>query len=214
MSVFDSLSQLRRDYASGSLETEALDKSPIVQFSKWMEDAFNAGFADPNAFSLSTVSSSGKPSSRIVLLKKYDPDGLVFFTNYESRKGLDIAANNNVAMLFFWDNLERQLRIEGKAHKISEKESFDYFKTRDWESKLGAWASKQSQELSSRFKLIRKVAVLAAKYPKEVPLPPFWGGYRVIPESFEFWQGRKSRLHDRFKYVLENGEWKIKRLYP
>jgi pyridoxamine 5'-phosphate oxidase len=163
---------------------------------------------------LSTVSGDCKPSSRVVLLKQFDNSGFVFFTNYESQKGSDLANNPNACLLFFWDSLERQVRIEGTVEKIRPGESDDYFQTRPYTSRIGAWASVQSRQLSGRFELMKKVAVLMAKYPKNVPLPPFWGGYRLKPNSFEFWQGRESRLHDRVKYTLENTVWNVIRLYP
>ena len=204
----------RRDYKKMSFNENNAADSPFDQFKIWFEQALDSGFLDPNGMSLSTVSKDGRPSSRMVLLKEYDNEGFVFFTNYESRKGKEIAENPYAAILFFWDKLERQVRIEGKVEKISQDESYNYFKTRPYTSRLGAWASQQSKHLTSRFKLMREVALLLAKYPKEVPLPPFWGGYRLIPDAFEFWQGRESRLHDRIKYELINNNWKKKRLYP
>jgi len=210
----EDLSNIRRDYSKFSLDYDTIDKDPFKQFDVWMKDALKGDFLEPTAFSVSTVSSGGKPSSRIVLLKSYDERGFVFFTNYESRKGIEISGNNYAAFLFFWDKFERQIRIEGKIEKISPQESEEYFSKRPYTSRLGAWASKQSQPLKSRFTLIRKVAGLMLKYPLNVPLPDFWGGYRLIPDEFEFWQGRESRLHDRFNYKLHNGNWKIERLSP
>lgn len=204
----------RRDYKKMSFNENNAAESPYDQFKIWFDQALDSGFLDPNGMSLSTVSKNGRPSSRMVLLKEFDNNGFVFFTNYESRKGIEIAENPYAAILFFWDKLERQVRIEGKIEKISEEESYNYFKTRPYTSRLGAWASKQSKHLTSRFKLMREVAILLAKYPKEVPLPPFWGGYRLKPDAFEFWQGRESRLHDRIKYELINNHWEKKRLYP
>ena len=163
---------------------------------------------------VSTVSREGMPSSRIVLLKSFDEDGFVFFTNYEGRKGTDLNTNPKASILFFWDQLERQIRIEGEVHKITPEESEAYFVTRSYTSKVGAWASKQSRELSSRYKLLREVAIVMAKHPVNVPLPPFWGGYRLVPSYFEYWQGRESRLHDRITYEKHSDGWDIKRLYP
>jgi len=205
-----------REYQKAKFDEQSLKSKPFELFAEWFKLAENANIIDPNAFILSTSTKDGKPSSRVVLLKSYDESGFVFFTNYESRKGKEISENPNVAMLFFWDDLEKQIRIEGTAEKISEQESYEYFKTRPYTSKLGSWASHQSQPLSSRFKLIREVAKLMAKYPNpnDVPLPPYWGGYRVRPFSFEFWQGRPSRLHDRFLYKPLNGSWQVQRLSP
>ncbi|HOV92889.1 MAG TPA: pyridoxamine 5'-phosphate oxidase [Candidatus Kapabacteria bacterium] len=205
-----------RDYQKSKLDEQSLTAKPFELFTKWFELAKNANIVDPNAFILSTSTTDGKPSSRVVLLKSYDENGFVFFSNYQSRKAREIDENPNVAMLFFWDDLEKQIRIEGVVEKTSEQESYDYFKTRPYTSKLGSWASRQSQPLSNRFKLIREVAKLMAKYPNpnDVPLPPYWGGYRVHPFSFEFWQGRPSRLHDRFLYKLVDDDWKVQRLYP
>jgi pyridoxamine 5'-phosphate oxidase len=148
------------------------------------------------------------------LLKNYDERGFVFFTNYESRKGIELNENPYATLLFFWDKLERQIRIEGSIEKITEEESGDYFQTRDYTARIGAWASEQSKPLSGRFKLMRKVISLMTKYPKEVPLPPFWGGYRLIPDVYEFWQGRQSRLHDRIRYFKDGEIWRKERLYP
>ncbi len=214
MDVKETIAALGREYGSYKFNESSADPSPSKQFKVWFEEALKAGFLDPNSLALATADKQGKPSVRTVLLKSYDERGYVFYSNYNSEKGRDLAENPYASMLYFWDKLERQVRIDGKVEKISEEESAEYFKTRDYMSKLGAWASKQSEKLPSRFKLIRKVAVLMAKYPKEVPLPPFWGGYRLIPDSYEFWQGRKSRLHDRIKYVKEKGEWTIFRIYP
>lgn len=206
--------KVRRDYKKMSFNESIAKDSPFKQFDIWFKQALDSHFLDPNGFSLSTVNENGRPSSRMVLLKEYDEQGFVFFTNYESRKGKEINDNPFASMLFFWDKLERQIRIEGKIEKVSKQESEDYFETRPYTSRLGAWASKQSQKLNSRFKLMREVVLLMAKYPGDVPLPPYWGGYRLKPDAFEFWQGRESRLHDRIKYELDNGKWMKSRLYP
>lgn len=214
MAMFDTLSQLRRDYQKGTLDESSLSKNPYEQFKHWFDEAVNAEIPDANGMAVSTVSPEGKPSSRMVLLKKYDESGFVFFTNYDSQKGKDIENNPHVSLLFFWKELEKQIRIDGTAVKISHEESDEYFQSRDYTSRLGAWASKQSNPLSSRFSLLRDVTRIMVQYPKNVPLPPFWGGFRVEPILFEFWQGRKSRLHDRFQYKKENDIWKVQRLYP
>ncbi|MCE5305583.1 MAG: pyridoxamine 5'-phosphate oxidase [Chloroherpetonaceae bacterium] len=205
-----------REYQKAKFDEQNLKAKPYELFADWFALAKKANIVDPNAFILSTATKDGKPSSRAVLLKSYDENGFVFFSNYESRKGKEMDENPNVAMIFFWDDLEKEIRIEGTVEKISADESYEYFKTRPYTSKLGSWASRQSQPLSSRFKLIREVAKLMVKYPNpnDVPLPPYWGGYRIKPEAFEFWQGRPSRLHDRFLYKLIDGEWKVQRLFP
>lgn len=211
----EDLANIRRDYSKFSLDSNSISKNPIEQFDIWMKDALKGDFLEPTAVAVSTVNNKGRPSSRIVLLKSYDERGFVFFTNYKSRKGLEIEINPFASMLFFWDKFERQIRIEGKIEKISQQESEEYFFKRPYTSRLGAWASKQSQPLKSRFTLIRHVAGLMAKYPLHVPLPEFWGGYRLLPDEFEFWQGRESRLHDRFRYTLNSiNVWEIDRLSP
>lgn len=215
MNIMDSLNALRRDYESPlKLDENSAKVHPFEQFKIWFEDAIKADFLDVNAMVISTADKQGRPSSRVVLLKNYSENGYVFFTNYDSKKGKDLIENPHASILFFWDKLERQIRIEGRVEKISEEESYDYFKTRDYTSRLGAWASEQSEPLSSRLKLMRKVVNYMMKFPKEVPLPPYWGGFRLIPEYYEFWQGRKSRLHDRIAYKLDNGNWTKERLYP
>lgn len=210
----EDISQLRREYNSGSFTEKNAAQSPFDQFDKWFHDAKEISVLDPTAMAISTVDISGMPSSRIVLLKSFDEAGFVFFTNYEGRKGTDIKTNPKASILFFWDALERQIRIEGEIEKISLEESEKYFNTRSYTSKIGARASKQSNRLSSRYKLLREVAIEMAKHPINVPLPPFWGGYRLNPSYFEFWQGRESRLHDRITYERQGADWGIHRLYP
>ncbi len=213
MSKID-ISQIRREFNSGSFTEKNAEQSPFDQFEKWLQDAQTAGFLDPNAVTLSTVDSSGMPSARVLLLKSFDENGFVVYTNYESKKASDLEANPKASMLFFWDKLERQIRIQGRIEKITPEESDEYFQTRSYTSKIGAWASKQSRKLSSRYKLLREVAGFVAKYPVKVPLPPHWGGYRLIPEYFEFWQGRESRLHDRITYERQEDNWILSRIYP
>lgn len=214
-SLFQAIQSLRKDYTQGRFDEKIAKDDPFEQFSEWFQLVLKSDFIEPTAMVLSTVDKYGIPSSRMVLLKKFDKRGFVFFTNYESKKGNDIANNPNVSLLFYWDKLERQVRIIGRAEKISQEESEEYFRTRPYLSRIGAWASKQSSPLKSRFTLMREVARLTIKFPSEVPLPPFWGGYRVVPNYFEFWQGRPSRLHDRIAYTLEiDGTWTKQRLYP
>jgi pyridoxamine 5'-phosphate oxidase len=210
-----SLADLRRDYASRALtEAEAQD-DPIQQFSLWFGEALKAELLDTNAMTLATASRNGVPAARIVLLKGFDEAGFVFFTNYESAKARDLDDNPRACLLMFWAVLERQIRITGRVSKTSAEESEKYFQSRPFESQIGAWASAQSQQVTERAVLESRYAELAAKYAGiPVPLPPFWGGYRVAPESIEFWQGRKSRLHDRLLYVLRDGRWERSRLSP
>ena len=214
MSVSKILFDLRQDYARGKFDEKSLMTNPFEQFDKWFTEAVDAGAPEPNALVLSTATPDGKPSSRVLLLKSFDERGFVFFTNYEGRKGEEISANPYGSMLFFWQSLERQVRIDGRIEKISTEDSEKYFVTRPYTSRVGAWASKQSRPLKSRYTLIKEVAKLMAKYPINVPLPPFWGGYRLVPEEIEFWQGRPSRLHDRFRYTLTDGLWTPTRLAP
>jgi pyridoxamine 5'-phosphate oxidase len=210
----ENISDIRRDYKKYSLNRQSLEKDPFLFFKKWLEQAIEQDFYDPTAFALSTVGENGRPSSRMLLLKGYDENGFIFYTNYKGRKGAELENNPFGSMLFFWDKYERQIRIEGKIEKISKEDSEKYFVTRPYTSRIGAWASKQSDILSSRGQLIKEAAMYMIKYPLNVPLPDNWGGYRLIPDEFEFWQGRESRMHDRFKYTLINGIWEISRLYP
>ena len=207
---------MRRSATGYALEREDLDDDPIVQFETWFGHACDAVPLDPNAMALSTVDARGRPSTRTVLLKSFDERGFVFYTNYESRKARDMAQNPNVALLFFWPPAARQVRICGVAEKVSTKESLAYFLSRPRGSQLGAWVSSQSSVISSRSLLEAKYQELKDKFKKgEIPLPSFWGGYRVIPDQIEFWQGRNNRLHDRFEYTKrEDGSWAIERLAP
>jgi pyridoxamine 5'-phosphate oxidase len=209
------LSDLRKDYTQTGLSRENLFNSPFEQFNSWFNQAQEAELNEPNAMSIATVSAEGAPSSRTVLLKIFDEKGFVFFTNYLSQKAQEIAQNPNVALLFPWLPLERQVRISGQVEKISTKESFDYFTSRPHGSQLGAWISPQSQVIESRDFLKMKLAEMKAKFSSgKIPLPNAWGGYRVKPSKFEFWQGRSNRLHDRFVYEFINNQWQVNRLAP
>jgi pyridoxamine 5'-phosphate oxidase len=208
------LANLRRDYASESLSERDVHPDPVKQFEKWFEQALRAGMIEPNAMTLATSTPDGRPSARMVLLKGVDANGFVFFTDYRSRKGAELSANPHVSLCFWWDALQRQVRVTGAAARVSREESEAYFRTRPHGSRIGAWASHQSAPLESRAPLEREVERVGAAYPDDVPLPPHWGGYRVTPESIEFWQGRPSRLHDRIVYTAERGTWIIGRLSP
>lgn len=198
-----------------SLTDLDLHPDPIKQFERWFVASLAANVPEPNAMTLATVGPHGVPSARIVLLKAYDERGFVFFTNYESRKGRELAENPNVALVLFWPTLERQVRVVGVASSTSREESEEYFHSRPRGSQLGAWASPQSQVLSTREELERRVDELALQYADGiVPLPPSWGGYRVAPHEIEFWQARPNRLHDRFRYRLDHGLWVKERLSP
>ena len=212
----DPIDQIRRKYYRGPLERDALDADPIVQFERWFEEArARVSDAEPNAMTLATVGPSGAPGARTVLLKYFDQNGFVFFTNLESRKAAHMAQNPSVALLFWWSELERQIEITGVAERVSTAEAAKYFMTRPRGSQLGAWVSDQSRVLTSRKALEIKLGEMKRKFAdREVPLPKFWGGYRVTPATIEFWQGQPDRLHDRFQYVREGGGWKIQRLAP
>lgn len=198
------------------LHKQDLDHNPFRQFNNWFQAAADGGLHEPNAMSLATVSKQGTPSLRTVLLKVWDENGFVFFTNHSSRKAQDIATNPNVALLFYWAPLNRQIRIEGKAQKITTMESLKYFVTRPRGSQLGAWSSEQSSAISSRAMLLAKLSEIKQRFQDgEIPLPSFWGGYRVVPSRFEFWQAGDDRLHDRFVYEpADGGTWTIQRLAP
>ncbi|KXK44163.1 MAG: pyridoxamine 5'-phosphate oxidase [Chlorobi bacterium OLB5] len=208
------IQKLRRQYSKSTLTTAAVSKDPFKQFEKWFNEVLKSGFLEPNAMTLATADISGKPSSRIVLLKGFDEKGFIFFSNYKSKKGRELEVNPQASLLFYWDKLERQVRIEGKAEKLTNNESDNYFQTRPYKSRLGAWASKQSNVIESRNVIVKEFLKYMVKFRNHVPLPPDWGGYRIIPESFEFWQGRPNRLHDRIKYTKFKSGWKIERLAP
>ena len=207
---------LRKEYANPVLTREMLDPDPYRQFERWFEQTCAAGLSEPNAMTLATVGADGQPTLRTVLLKLFDHDGFVFYTNYGSRKARQIAVNSRVALLFPWVKLARQVAVTGVAEKVSLAESARYFASRPHESQLGAWISQQSAVLSSRQLLMNELEKIKARFKKgEVPLPDFWGGYRVRPASIEFWQGQTSRLHDRFLYTRQaDASWTIERLAP
>lgn len=210
-----SIADLRKDYCRASLSEEDVHPDPIAQFSKWLNEAISAQVAEANAMCVSTVSASGRPSSRILLIKDVDSRGITWFTNYESRKGQELNQNPQAAVLFYWIELERQVRIEGRVERISDEESDKYFHSRPLGSRIGAVASAQSRPLASRAELEERVAKLAQELGEQPPRPPQWGGYRLVPDYLEFWQGRPSRLHDRIVYTkLENGSWTRQRLQP
>lgn len=209
------ISKLRRDYLLTELNETNVKKDPFDQLNVWMEETIKSNLIDPSAMILATANKNAEPSVRVVLLKGIDAEGLIFFTNYESRKGKDISENPQASLLFFWKELERQVRISGKVKEVSKKESEDYFHSRPYESQLAALASKQSSIISDRQYLEGKFEELKKEFNgKEIPLPAFWGGFKLIPESFEFWQGRENRLHDRISYMKGKRDWKIVRLAP
>lgn len=211
-----SIASIRRDYQLKSLSEYDVASDPIKQFSIWWDEAISAKIDEVNAMALSTVNADGTPASRIVLLKGYNERGFVFYTNYESSKGKQILGNRAVSLLFFWKELERQVRIQGNCEKVSDQESDDYFYSRPVGSQLGAWASPQSQPIKGREILESRSAALELQYQQQkIPRPPHWGGFRVVPTEFEFWQGRSNRLHDRILFSKGTTEnWKIERLAP
>ncbi|WP_341771052.1 pyridoxamine 5'-phosphate oxidase [Pseudomaricurvus hydrocarbonicus] len=209
------IDQVRRDYLQGGLKYEDLAADPIDQFERWLQQAIDAGMEDPTAMTVATVNADGQPSQRIVLLKQVDRAGFVFYTNYESHKAQDIAVNPLVSLHFPWHALERQVKICGKAEKVSLTESLKYFSSRPEESQLAAWASAQSRPVSSRQLLMQQFNAMKDKFKQgKIPLPDFWGGYRIVPSSIEFWQGGAHRLHDRFQYTRTDSGWEIQRLAP
>ena len=214
--VITYLNSIRREYAKQELDVKSVNQSPYKQLAVWLEDAVNAQVIDPNAMILSTVDKENKPTSRVVLLRGMSENGIIFYTNYDSQKSKEIQNNNYVAINFFWLELERQIRIEGVVSKVDDKISDEYFAQRPRESQIGAWASLQSEEMGSRKELEDKIKEIEEKFKgKEVSRPPFWGGYEIDCNYFEFWQGRPSRLHDRIIYKKEEtNSWKISRLYP
>ncbi|MCK9209603.1 MAG: pyridoxamine 5'-phosphate oxidase [Ignavibacteriaceae bacterium] len=209
------LADMRTNYTSAPFDKAHVLKNPIAQFKVWFDEAVLSKIEEPNAMTLATASNEGMPNARIVLLKEFDKKGFVFYTNYESQKGKELENNNAAVLLFFWKELVRQVRINGNVEKISHEESNEYFHSRPRESQIGAWTSNQSSEIPDRNFLENRFQTLQNEFDgKEIPLPPYWGGYRVLPFEIEFWQGRENRLHDRILYSLIENDWKISRLSP
>ena len=208
------LADLRKSYERAELHETASHADPLQQFGQWLDQAISAQVPEPNAMTLAKVDSQQRPSTRIVLIKGFDPRGIVWFSNYDSRKGQELAANPYAALQFHWVELERVVRIEGRVEKVSGQESDDYFSSRPVDSRIGAWASPQSQVISGRAVLVANAAKYAAKFLLQPPRPPHWGGYRLLPERWEFWQGRPSRLHDRLRYTQQESAWSRERLAP
>ena len=208
------LSDQRKSYERDALEETDAAENPLRQFQAWMDEAFAAKVPEPNAMTLATVGADGRPSTRIVLIKGYDARGIVWFTNYDSRKGRELAVNPFAALQFHWIELERVVRIEGSVERVDDAESDAYFASRPLDSRIGAWASPQSEVIASRGVLVANAAKYATRFLMNPPRPPHWGGFRLKPEAWEFWQGRKSRLHDRLRYRLEGDAWTRERLAP
>jgi pyridoxamine 5'-phosphate oxidase len=211
----DHVARLREEYTRAGLRESEADPNPMEQFRGWFGEALAADLHEPNAMTLATATPDGRPSARVVLLKGFDERGFVFYTNYEGRKSMELEANPRAALLFYWGELERQVRVEGRVSRVPDRESDAYFAGRPRGSQLGAWASEQSRPVRDRGALERRLRELEGEYEgREVPRPAFWGGYRVVPETMEFWQGRENRLHDRLRYRRAEGGWKIERLQP
>ncbi|HET8624987.1 MAG TPA: pyridoxamine 5'-phosphate oxidase [Gemmatimonadales bacterium] len=209
------ISDLRREYAAARLDEADVDPDPIRQFTRWFDDARRAELPEPNAMTLATASSDGAPSARIVLLKGTDDGGFAFFTDYRSRKGRELEANPRAALVFHWGELERQVRITGTVVRLEREENEAYFLSRPRGSRLGAWTSHQSTVIASRADLEERLEAMAARFDGgDVPLPPYWGGFRLRPDTVEFWQGRDNRLHDRIIYRREGAAWRVERLSP
>ena len=209
-----SIAALRKSYERAELDETASHADPVQQFDQWLNEAVAAQVPEPNAMTLATVGSDLRPSTRIVLVKGYDTRGLVFYTNYQSRKGQELAGNPFAALQFHWVELERVVRIEGRIEETSAEESDAYYASRPLDSRIGAWASPQSQVIGSRSVLVANAAKYGAQFLLQPPRPPHWGGYRLVPDRWEFWQGRKSRLHDRLRYRLDGPQWLRERLAP
>ncbi|RME93073.1 MAG: pyridoxamine 5'-phosphate oxidase [Bacteroidetes bacterium] len=210
------LSDLRQDYTQGELLMSHMGENPFVQFAEWFEAAGRSNIREPNAMTLATASADGQPHARIVLLKSFDDKGFVFYTNYQSDKGKELADNPRAALLFFWDSMERQVRLEGTVSKVAAEVSTAYFQSRPRGSQLGAWASPQSSVIANREVLEKRLAQVEKTYAGQdiLPRPPHWGGYILLPHQFEFWQGRANRLHDRIRYRSVGGSWFRERLAP
>ena len=208
------IADLRKSYERDALDEEASAADPLRQFEHWLQQALDAQLPEPNAMTLATVGEGGRPSTRVVLIKGYDARGIVWYTNYQSRKGRELAANPQAALQFHWVELERVVRIEGRVEQVEPELSDAYFASRPLDSRIGAWASPQSQVIASRAVLVANAAKVGLQHAMSPPRPPHWGGYRLQPDTWEFWQGRKSRLHDRLRYRLEDGAWVRERLAP
>jgi pyridoxamine 5'-phosphate oxidase len=208
------ISQLRKSYERAELSEDASHADPLRQFDQWLHEAIKAQVPEPNAMTVATVASNLRPSTRVVLLKGYDAGGIVFYTNYDSRKGTELAGNPFAALQFHWVELERVVRIEGRVEKTPAAESDAYFASRPLDSRIGAWASPQSQEITGSAVLVANAAKYAAQFMLQPPRPAHWGGYRLVPDEWQFWQGRKSRLHDRLRYTPRDGGWVRERLAP
>jgi len=208
------IADLRKSYEKAELSEDASTADPLKQFERWLNEAIQSEVPEPNAMTVATVASNMRPSTRVVLIKGYDERGIVWYTNYDSRKGKELAGNPFAALQFHWVELERVVRIEGRMEKISDAESDAYFHSRPLDSRIGAWASPQSQVIDGRGVLVTNAAKYAAQFMLNPPRPPHWGGYRLVPDEWQFWQGRKSRLHDRLRYRLNEGNWLRERLAP
>ena len=208
------IADLRKSYERAELSEDASHADPLRQFEQWLNEAIAGELPEPNAMTMATVSSDLRPSTRVVLIKGYDARGIVWYTNYDSRKGRELAGNPQAALQFHWVELERVVRIEGRVEKVSAQDSDTYFHSRPLDSRIGAWASPQSEVISGRSVLVANAAKFGAQFLLQPPRPPHWGGYRLVPDRWEFWQGRKSRLHDRLRYTLQEGHWLRERLAP
>ena len=208
------IADLRKSYEKAELSEDASEANPLKQFERWLNEAIQSEVPEPNAMTVATVTSNMRPSTRVVLIKGYDERGIVWYTNYDSRKGRELAGNPFAALQFHWVELERVVRIEGRMEKVSDEESDTYFHSRPLDSRIGAWASPQSQVIDGRTVLVTNAAKYAAQFMLNPPRPPHWGGYRLVPDEWQFWQGRKSRLHDRLRYRLNDGAWLRERLAP